>query len=237
MVEHRDKLLDDLVDEAVEELLLTSDDEIIGRVHALTGSPDTVSGEFDRLIKPAFERTAVASPRLVEQKPARIRPAVASSRWSGWFTNLQIRQDFSRLLNFSWQSQFALASLLVLVIGVSAAVPQLVRNQGIELASNNGGRSRDEPKGSMRPRTFVIELASGKSVAAVTAALEGLVEKHPSIIQGDRSLFIRRNQSGSEDAFVGGVAKFETKTNAETFCLLIRAEGSACEIHEETDSE
>lgn len=227
--------LDRLIDQAVDEFLVVSDNQVLDRVRELTGAEESVALDFDRLMVPILNESKPQTNRDLRIQSG----AILTSTWRrflAWKQANDLRGTFS-----SRPIRSALASLVFVVVGATLSFPIWKTALGpdtISVDSDQSHPSRNVPKdapGPVGPSTgggsvYMAQVVKSLSYAKATEALDRINAKYPSLFR-DQSRVIRRANSGDDSTgYIGGIGGLGSARDAEQICNKIRAGGDLCNV-------
>jgi hypothetical protein len=238
-VSEKQAQLDRLIDEAVDDFLLVSDNKLLERVEELTGAPDSLANEFDSLMAPILSQYETRPNDSTQQnKPIRSEGS-QTSIWRKFIPWGPSDSFSSGSIFFSRPMRSAFASLVLVIAGATLSFPLWRTAPDSNTVEQPPDRvpSRNVPKNetaqssaSLGRGDFIAQLAKSPSFAAATEVLDRINAKHPALLK-DRSLLVRRADGGENPgAYIVGIGGLKSKSDAEELCVKFRATGDPCNV-------
>jgi hypothetical protein len=232
-----------LADMMAEDILATSDKELLEEIAEDYGDVTALANEFDSIAAPIIEKMATEPSRATAsaaaaapvppreaqlfagrkaERRAALRPQAGRTFWSSVFGNLGP-------LGGTYQMAIASLAVLVVAIGVgSMLVDEFssgdVKEQSTPSASSSPAQS------SAVPQSYFADLATGATETEAQAIFRALQARFPSLL-ASREPVIRPSAGADPQGtsrYVLAVGPFASMEQAEEFCNEVNRQGAAC---------
>jgi hypothetical protein len=236
-----------LADVIVEDILATSDKDLVDEIAEDYGDPRALSIEFDMIVSPMVEKSTVEQHRVAGllREPAGSshftrgssearRSTGQGGRSLGRRLEMFLRRAFAGVTLFPGTFGAATASLaaVVLVAGAAFLLVKQFSYDFAEQTASSTSPSRQQP--SLDSRTnenaYFAEVATGRSETEAQANYRSLQERFPSLL-GARNPVIRLAvASGTDDShrYVAAVGPFTSMELARKLCDELKPSGAQC---------